>query len=105
MTENELSKVVLDAAFKVHTRIGPGILESIYEKVLARELQKRGVKVERQKPVHLTYHGRILEKPSDLIFWWRTSWWLSSNRWKNLLPFIVNRFCPNCALDIGDWAF
>jgi GxxExxY protein len=60
MTENELSKMVLDAAFKGHTKIGPGILESIYEKALACELRKQGLKVERQKPVHLIYDGEDL---------------------------------------------
>jgi GxxExxY protein len=60
MTENEISKVVLDSVFKVHTKIGPGILESIYEKALARELQNCGVKVKRQKLVHLIYDGEDL---------------------------------------------
>lgn len=60
MSENELSKIVLDAAFRVHTKIGPGILESIYEKALSRDLQKRGLQVERQKPVNLVYDGEDL---------------------------------------------
>ena len=46
MTENEISKQVVDAAFKIHTRLGPGLLESLYEVVLAYELRKRGLRVE-----------------------------------------------------------
>ena len=47
MRENELAKVVLDAAFVVHTKLGPGLLESVYEVVLAHELRKSGDLVER----------------------------------------------------------
>ena len=45
--ENELSKIILDAAFKVHTNTGPGLLESVYEATLAYELRKGGLRVER----------------------------------------------------------
>ena len=48
LTENQLSKIILDAAFKVHTKTGPGLLESVYEATLAYELRKAGLKVERQ---------------------------------------------------------
>ena len=40
MTENELSKIIVDCAFKIHTKFGPGLLESVYEAVLAHELEK-----------------------------------------------------------------
>jgi GxxExxY protein len=55
MTENEIGKIVVDAAIKVHRALGPGLLESVYEAVLARELTLRGLKVERQKPVPIEY--------------------------------------------------
>jgi GxxExxY protein len=55
LTENELSKIILDAAFKVHTRVGPGLLESVYEVVLAYELRKMGLRVERQAPIPVRY--------------------------------------------------
>ena len=42
MTENEIAKVAVEACFTVHTRLGPGLLESVYERVLEYELQKRG---------------------------------------------------------------
>jgi GxxExxY protein len=54
-TENELSKMILDAAFKVHTRTGPGLLESVYEIILAHELRKAGLQVERQAPIPIRY--------------------------------------------------
>ena len=57
MKENEISKCVLDAAFKVHTTLGSGLLESVYEVVLAHELRKSGLAVERQKPMPITYEG------------------------------------------------
>ena len=55
LTENELSKIILDAAFKVHTRVGPGLLESVYEVVLAFELRKLGLRVERQAAIPVRY--------------------------------------------------
>jgi GxxExxY protein len=61
MTENELSRVIVDAALEVHRRLGgPGLLESVYEEALAAELESRGVSVRRQVPVVLTYKGREL---------------------------------------------
>jgi GxxExxY protein len=57
MNENEIAKQILDAAFVVHTKLGPGLLESVYEVVLAHELRKQGLVVERQKPMPITYDG------------------------------------------------
>src|SRR5687767_14129639 len=48
MTENELSRLIVDAAFKVHSTLGPGLFESVYELTLAHELQRRGCKFSRQ---------------------------------------------------------
>ena len=55
MTENEIAKMVVDAAYHVHKSLGPGLLESVYETVLAYELKRRGLKVERQVPVAIVY--------------------------------------------------
>ena len=55
MTENEIAKIVVDAAFLVHTRLGLGLLESVYEVVLAYKLQKRGLSVVRQQPIPVVY--------------------------------------------------
>ena len=62
MNENEIAKRILDAAFVVHTKLGPGLLESVYEVVLAHELRKAGVLVERQKPMPITYDGILFEE-------------------------------------------
>ena len=53
----KIGKVVVDAAFKVHTTLGPGLLESVYQICLAHELEKRGLKVEREVPVQIEYDG------------------------------------------------
>lgn len=55
MTENELSKLVFDSGLKVHKTLGPGLLESAYEECLRFELQKLGLKVEKQKALPLVY--------------------------------------------------
>jgi len=55
MNENEIAKEVVDAAVKVHSKLGPGLLESIYEAILARELEKRGLHIERQVPIPILY--------------------------------------------------
>ena len=51
MTEEAIIKIVLDEAFYVHKRIGPGMLESVYKTCLAYRLQKRGLLLETEKPV------------------------------------------------------
>ncbi len=55
MTENEIATQVVDAAYQVHTRLGPGLLESVYEVALAYELKKRGLEVVRQEPIPIQY--------------------------------------------------
>lgn len=53
MTLNELSRVVIDAAFEVRRNLGVGLLESAYELALVYELRAKGVEVERQVPIHM----------------------------------------------------
>ncbi|WP_437710616.1 GxxExxY protein [Sorangium sp. So ce448] len=61
MEENEIAKVVVDAAIEVHRTLGgPGLLEAVYEEAPAFELSSRGLNVERQKTVPLVYKGRRL---------------------------------------------
>ncbi len=63
MHENEISRVIVDAAFEVQRELGgPGLIEDIYEEALAEELRLRGCRVERQVPVRVVYKGRTLEK-------------------------------------------
>ena len=67
MTENKIARIIVDAAIEVHRELGgPGLLEDVYEEALAEELRLRGLKVERQLPVRITYKGRILSKPLRL---------------------------------------
>jgi GxxExxY protein len=68
-TENEIAKHILDAAFLVHTKLGPGVFESVYEVLVAHELTKKGLFVERQKPVSIIYDGIQFDEAfrSDLI--------------------------------------
>jgi GxxExxY protein len=55
MTENEIARIVVDAAYCIHTCLGPGLLESVYEVSLAHELRKRGLQVERQTAISVKY--------------------------------------------------
>ncbi|WP_437570141.1 GxxExxY protein [Sorangium sp. So ce542] len=58
MNENEIAKIVVDAAIEVHRGLGgPGLLEAVYEEALAFELESRGLSVVRQKAVPLVYKG------------------------------------------------
>ena len=55
MTENAIAKEIVDAAFRIHTALGPGLLESVYDAVLAYELGRRGLRTVRQQPVPVVY--------------------------------------------------
>jgi GxxExxY protein len=61
MTENELSKIVVDICYKIHTKLGPGLLESVYEAILYYELNKLGLKVQKQKPLSVYWEEIVLE--------------------------------------------
>ena len=56
--ENLVASEVVDAALEIHRDLGPGLLESVYEIVLADELSRRGIPTERQVPVPISYKGR-----------------------------------------------
>ena len=55
MHENEIAKTIVDVAYHMHRRLGPGLLESVYEAVMAYELRKRGLRVETQVPVPVVW--------------------------------------------------
>jgi GxxExxY protein len=57
MIENEIAKIVVDAALKIHRSLGPGLLESVYEATLAHELRARGLRVTQQLGVPVNYEG------------------------------------------------
>jgi|SRR5258706_2035824 GxxExxY protein len=69
MTENEIGKVVVDAAIAVHRELGPGLLESVYEIVLAYELGQRGLHVNRQVPIQIRYKDMTFDEAfrADLV--------------------------------------
>ena len=61
MTENQLSNIVISGAIKVHSALGPGLLESAYQECLFYELRRAGLGVEKQKPLPLVYGSVKLE--------------------------------------------
>ena len=61
VTENEIAKHIVDAAFKIHTSLGPGLLESVYEAVMAEELARRGLHAERQQALPVVWQNVHLE--------------------------------------------
>lgn len=67
MTENELAAVVVDASLDIHRQLGPGLLESAYEAVLAFELGRRGLSIERQVTIPLIWNGMLVKKVSEPI--------------------------------------
>lgn len=60
--EEAVGKEIVDAAFKVHSKLGPGLLERVYEICFCYELQKRGLKVERQVPVPVVYDELVFDE-------------------------------------------
>ena len=62
MDVEALARIAVDCGFKLHEGLGPGLLESVYEAVLAQSLAKRGLLVERQKPVPIRFDSLIIEE-------------------------------------------
>jgi GxxExxY protein len=62
LKENKIAKLVVDAAYHVHTKLGPGLLESVYEVVLAHEIEKRGLALERQVSIPIQYEGLVFDE-------------------------------------------
>lgn len=59
---NQIGKVIVDSAFKVHKALGPGLLEKVYEVCLAHEITKQGMNVERQVSLPINYDGIVFEE-------------------------------------------
>jgi GxxExxY protein len=57
MSEDIVARQIVDAAYRVHTTLGPGLLESVYEAALAYELEKRGLRITRQQAISAAYEG------------------------------------------------
>jgi iron complex transport system substrate-binding protein len=59
---DDITGAIVDVALKIHLELGPGLLESVYEAVLARALERRGFHVERQKAIRFEYDGMVFEE-------------------------------------------
>ena len=57
MTGNDIAREIVDAAFRIHTTLGPGLLESVYHTVLAYELGRRGLRTVREQPIPVVYEN------------------------------------------------
>ena len=69
MSPNEIGDLIVNAALKIHSALGPGLLESAYEACLAHELGKSGIQVERQVALPLRYDGVLLDVGYRLDIW------------------------------------
>ena len=69
MTENDIAASVMDASFLIHREIGPGLLENVYETILAQQLTDAGLEVQRQAAVPVIFRGMVFDEAfrADLI--------------------------------------
>ena len=76
MTENAIAKEIVDAAFRIHTTLGPGLLESVYQTVLAYELGRRGLRAVSQQSIPVVYDGIRIDSGfrADLVVEEKSSW-------------------------------
>jgi GxxExxY protein len=61
MTENEIARIIVNADYKIHTTLGPGLLESVYEATMTHELEKHGLQVSRQQGIPVNYESVHLD--------------------------------------------
>ena len=61
MTENEISKIILDIAFDIHTKLGPGLFESVYEEILSYELEDYGLSIKKQQCIPVIWNELRME--------------------------------------------
>jgi GxxExxY protein len=69
VTENEISRVIVDASYRIHVELGPGLFESVYEEILSYELMKKGLYISRQKTIPIVWEEIKMEHGfrADLI--------------------------------------
>ncbi len=69
MPENEISRVIVDASYRIHVELGPGLFESVYEEILSYELMKKGLYISRQKTIPIVWEEIKMEHGfrADLI--------------------------------------
>ena len=70
MNIEEISGIVVDCAFHLHKDLGPGLLESVYEAVLSRMLEEKGLQVERQRKVAFDFHGMHFNEGKKALREW-----------------------------------
>lgn len=61
MTENEISRIIVDASYTIHVKLGPGLLESVYETILEHELVSKGLKVHKQKALPVLWNDKKMD--------------------------------------------
>jgi iron complex transport system substrate-binding protein len=61
MTLDDTTGIIVEAAYRLHVEVGPGLLESVYETILARDLARQGLRVARQVPISFTYDGMLFQ--------------------------------------------
>ena len=61
MTENEIAKIIVNTSYNIHVKLGPGLLESVYEEILCYELKKQNIVVERQKAIPVVWKEKKME--------------------------------------------
>ena len=61
MTENEIAKIIVNTSYNIHVKLGPGLLESVYEEILFYELKKQNLVVERQKTIPVIWEKKKME--------------------------------------------
>jgi GxxExxY protein len=89
MNENQISRVIVEAAIGVHRTLGsPGLLESVYEEALAWELIQRGLSVEKQKEVPIIYKNKTFGASLRLDLLVNNSSLLNANQLRNIILFL-----------------
>jgi iron complex transport system substrate-binding protein len=67
---DDITAAIIDSAIKIHIALGPGLLASVYEAVLARALERQGYQVDRQKAICFEYQGMVFEEGFERICLW-----------------------------------
>jgi hypothetical protein len=88
LTAQQVSHAIITGAMKVHTELGPGLLESTYTACLQYELRRAGVQSTTQVGLPVVYCGVKPNWAIASICWWKTSWWWRLSRWKASLQSI-----------------
>ena len=111
VTENEIGKIVVDSAIKVHRELGPGLLESVYEAVMAHELQDAGLEVQRQEAIPIRYRDLVFEEgfradmivASKVILELKSVESLNNSHKKQLLTYLkLTRLKPGFLLNFSE---